>query len=222
MERRKFLTVVGAASVGLAGCTGPGAEEPTETETQAMDGGGTPTGTATPADGATPTEGAATPTEGTATPTEGTATDGTPTGGTATGTVTNEIRMVTDGDEYYFDPIGLFVEGGEEVTWVLDSGAHSSTAYHESLDAASVTRIPEAAEPWDSGILTEVGATFEHAFDVQGTYDYFCIPHKQLGMVGRLVVGEPGGVDGDPPDGDVPSPQAIVEQGAISYDEFTG
>ncbi|MFC7194636.1 plastocyanin/azurin family copper-binding protein [Halosimplex aquaticum] len=132
--------------------------------------------------------------------------------------------MVTDGSDYYFTPVGLYVEPGETITWVNESGDHSSTAYAESLDAASVTRIPEGAEAWNSGILSESGASFEHTFQETGTYDYFCIPHAALGMVGRLVVGEPGGpaTEGQPPNGELPSSEAIVDRGAISHDEFTG
>ncbi|MFC7080300.1 plastocyanin/azurin family copper-binding protein [Halorussus caseinilyticus] len=64
--------------------------------------------------------------------------------------------------------------------------------------------------------------TFSYTFEVSGTYDYFCIPHKALGMVGRVVCGEPGGpAEGSmPPDGDVPESQAIVDRGTISYEEF--
>lgn len=134
------------------------------------------------------------------------------------------VQMVTEGEDYYFDPIGLFVESGTTVTWAIESGAHSSTAYSEGTGSATVTRIPAGAEPWNSGTLTEPGATFEHTFQTAGTYDYFCIPHKSLGMVGRIVVDEPGGPAeaSMPPDGAVPESQVIVEQGAVSYGEFGG
>jgi plastocyanin len=128
--------------------------------------------------------------------------------------------MVTEGSDYYFDPIGLSVEPGTTITWVNEAGAHSATAYAEGTGGASVTRIPPDAEPWNSDTLSAEGATFEHSFEIQATYDYFCIPHKTLGMVGRLVVGDPGGVQGDPPDGPVPSPQRIVEDGAVGWAEF--
>lgn len=136
---------------------------------------------------------------------------------------TNTIAMITDGSEYYFDPIGLFVETGETVTWEIESGTHSSTAYEEGTGPAAVTRIPDGAEGWDSETLSEGGATFEHTFEVPGTYDYFCIPHKSLGMVGRVVVGESGGpaVGSSPPDGEVPDSQTIVDRGAVMYDEFS-
>lgn len=136
----------------------------------------------------------------------------------------NTVLMVTEGSDYYFDPIGLFVEAGETVTFENDSGNHSATAYKQGNGQASVTRVPDGAGAFDSGILSEQGVTFEHTFETTGTYDYFCTPHKSLGMVGRIVVGEPGGsAEGSmPPDGDVPESQTIVDQGAVSYNDFSG
>lgn len=144
----------------------------------------------------------------------------TPTDGDAPTTVS----MVTDGTTYYFDPIGLLVDAGDTITFEIDSGAHSATAYSAGNGPATVTRIPDGADAWDSGTLSEQGATFDHTFETAGTYDYFCTPHKSLGMVGRIVVDEPGGpAEGSmPPDGDVPESATIVEDGAVSYDDFAG
>ena len=132
--------------------------------------------------------------------------------------------MITEGSEYYFDPIGLFVESGDTATFEIQSGSHSATAYKEGNGPASVTRIPDGAEAFNSEILSEQGATYEHTFETTGTYDFFCIPHKTLGMVGRIVVGEPGGpAEGSmPPDGEVPESQTIVDQGSVSYSGFSG
>jgi len=146
-------------------------------------------------------------------------------GETAGGTGgSNTVMMVTEGSEYYFDPIGLFVESGETVTFEIQSGSHSATAYKQGTSSAEVTRIPDGAEAFNSEVLSEQGATYEHTFETTGTYDYFCIPHKSLGMVGRIVVGEPGGpAEGSmPPDGDVPESQTIVDQGSVSYSSFSG
>jgi len=133
--------------------------------------------------------------------------------GTSTGGETHEVSMVTDGDSYYFDPIGLHVEPGDTIQWTIESGSHNVAAYED--------RIPEDAETFESEILSE--GSYEQTFDVEGTYDYYCAPHRTLGMVGRFVVGEAGGpADGSmPEDGEVPSSSAIVEQGSISYEEFT-
>lgn len=134
-----------------------------------------------------------------------------------------EVEMRTDGTEYIFDPIGLYVEPGDTVRWVNVSGSHSATAYADENDTER--RIPEGAESWNSEIMTEQGAEFEYTFEEEGTYDYFCIPHKTLGMVGRVVCGEPGGPaeESENPDadaissGEYPSSDAIVENEVLSY-----
>lgn len=232
MQRRSFLKkgslVATAGLVGLSGCGAPGdgGEDGTTPGGGMVTTTGTTAGTETTAQETETTTEAGT-TEGTETATEtgtaeetGTATE---TGTAGGGGGTSTVQMVTEGSEYYFDPIGLFVEPGTTITWTIESGSHSSTAYAEGTGPASVTRIPEGAEPWNSGTMSEQGATFEYTFETPGTYDYFCIPHKALGMVARIVVGEPGGpAEGSmPPDGEVPQSQAIVEQGAISYSEFS-
>ncbi|MFC7223359.1 plastocyanin/azurin family copper-binding protein [Halalkalicoccus sp. GCM10025322] len=132
------------------------------------------------------------------------------------------VDMVTNGEDYYFDPIGLHIESGMMITFRNESGSHSSTAYEESNPSAEETRIPDGADTWDSGTLNEEGATFEHIFETTGTYDYFCLPHKSLEMVGRIIVDEPGGPaeEGMPPDGDVPESQMIIDEGSVAYNEF--
>lgn len=137
-------------------------------------------------------------------------------GGTETTIPENTVRMVTEDARYYFTPIGLHVEPGTTVTFVNASGGHSATAYPD--------RIPEGVEPWDSTTLTTEGATYDRTFEVEGTQDYYCIPHKPMGMVARIVVGEPGGpAEGSmPPDGKVPKSDRIVEEGAVTHEEFTG
>jgi len=195
MERRQVLRAAGfAATAGLTGLAGCSSPS-SDTETE-------PPATDTPAEATETAEATATP----------------------SGSGGATVEMLTEGEEYYFDPIGLAVEPGTTVTFENVSGGHSATAYDESNDSASVNRIPEGASAFDSGILSEEGATFEHTFETAGTYDYFCIPHKSLGMVGRIVVGEPGGpAEGSmPPDGDVPESGTIVDQGAVSYSEFSG
>lgn len=128
--------------------------------------------------------------------------------GTARAQQTPVVAMGTN----YFDPIGLYVEQGTTVQFEIEAGSHSATAYPD--------RIPAKATPFDSGVISEGG--FEFTFDVPGTYDYYCIPHQSMGMVGRIVVGEPGGPAEATqiPDGDVPGSEAIIEQRTVSIDEF--
>ncbi len=109
---------------------------------------------------------------------------------------TFEIRAVMskDGGQVYFDPIGLHIQPGDTVRWVQANGYHSVTSYHPANDNREL-RIPERAQPWDSGILLgeypAKGSTFERTFSVPGVYDYLCVPHEAAGMVGRIIVGSP-------------------------------
>ena len=105
-----------------------------------------------------------------------------------------EIRLRSDrlGAHVWFDPIGVLIEPGQTVRWVNEANVHTSTAYHPANDGHAL-RIPEAAEPWDSGYLVEPGDSFEATLNVPGVYDYFCAPHEIAGMVGRIIVGEPSG-----------------------------
>lgn len=140
--------------------------------------------------------------------------------GTSTGSVENPVAMKLEAGRNAFDPIGLHVESGETVTFRNVSGSHSATAY--TTDTRGERRIPADADGWNSTTLQRTGATFQHSFEVAGTYDYFCIPHRTVGMVGRIVVDEPGGPaeEGSIPDGAVPASSRIVEHGAVSAAEF--
>jgi plastocyanin len=112
--------------------------------------------------------------------------------GRAAGVVEIQMRASARGEEVWFDPIGVWVAPGQAVRWVLHHDVHTTTAYHPANDQHSL-RIPEGAEPWNSGFLVNPGAHFEVTLEVEGVYDYYCLPHEQAGMVGRIVVGRPSG-----------------------------
>lgn len=104
---------------------------------------------------------------------------------------------------FTFEPNVVRIQPGGTVRWVIEEGSHSITAYHPENDRP--LRIPKEAESWNSGILSGVGKTFERTFTTEGVYDYYCIPHEGLGMVGIVVVGEPKEGPGlSPPQGDLP------------------
>jgi len=111
-----------------------------------------------------------------------------------------EIKATADetGRLVYFEPIGILVEPGTTVRWVLERNYHSVAAYHPENGNREL-RIPEGAEPWDSGMLLVPGtSTFEVTLTVPGVYDYYCLPHERAGMVGRIIVGEPSGPGAEP------------------------
>ena len=105
-----------------------------------------------------------------------------------------EIHMSNNASRVkaWFEPVGLHITPGQTVRWILDTDVHSTAAYHPK-NAMHSLRIPDQAPPWDSGLMTAKGAHFDVTFTVEGVYDYFCAPHEMAGMVGRLVVGRPGG-----------------------------
>lgn len=104
-----------------------------------------------------------------------------------------QMRGTADGSEVWFDPIGVLVRPGQTVRWInVDAGnSHTATAYHPS-NSGHALRIPDEAAPWDSGYLLPE-EVFSVALAREGVYDYFCVPHEMAGMVGRIVVGQPGG-----------------------------
>jgi plastocyanin len=105
-----------------------------------------------------------------------------------------QILMKSDqtGARVWFDPIGIRIAPGQTVRWVAAQNVHTTTAYHPQNDNHSL-RIPEAARPWNSGYLVNPGDHFDVLLTIEGVYDYYCIPHEMAGMVGRIIVGKPGG-----------------------------
>jgi len=110
----------------------------------------------------------------------------------AAATVEVAMRSDADGADVWFDPIGVRLAPGDTVRWMVHQSAHTTSAYHPA-NANHPLRIPETARPWDSGLLVEYGRQFEVTLTEEGVYDYFCAPFEAIGMVGRIVVGRPGG-----------------------------
>ena len=103
---------------------------------------------------------------------------------------THVVQMATEGEQHFFDPDRLFIQPGDTVRWVLRFHVHTTTSYHPDY-FSKPPRIPEKAQPWHSGVLTEVGQSYERRFEIEGVYNYYCTPHQSLGMVGIIVVGKP-------------------------------
>jgi len=80
-----------------------------------------------------------------------------------------------------FIPDTLTVKEGTTVTWVnQDTYIHTVTSGRSPGEQSGL---------FDSGNLNK-GQTFSFTFDKAGTYDYFCIPHFSMGMIGKIVVTE--------------------------------
>lgn len=49
--------------------------------------------------------------------------------------------------------------------------------------------IPEGAEPWDGKLSKDIEVTLTK----EGAYGYYCTPHRTMGMVGLILVGDVSG-----------------------------
>ncbi|EJN56852.1 plastocyanin/azurin family copper-binding protein [Halogranum rubrum] len=98
-------------------------------------------------------------------------------------------------EDFAFDPKTLTVSAGTTVRWVNDSDVgHTVTAYGDRIPTEAVYfasggfESERAARNDVSGGLLATGDTYEHTFDVTGTYEYVCIPHESSGMTGTVTV----------------------------------
>lgn len=87
-----------------------------------------------------------------------------------------------------FTPDTVRIEPGETVRWENSSLlAHSVTGDPSLSTIEGSAELPEGAKPFDSGMM-DPKQTFEHTFQVPGTYQYFCIPHEGTKMYGWVIV----------------------------------
>lgn len=92
-----------------------------------------------------------------------------------------------------FNPTELTVQVGETVSWGFASAGHNVCCRPDDND---MVELPADAEEFASygpdespqSSLVPRGETYEHAFDLVGTYVYVCIPHVTQGMVGTIRV----------------------------------
>jgi plastocyanin len=86
-----------------------------------------------------------------------------------------DVLMKDDGGNYVYDPVEITVSAGETIELVLASQNefHSFTVDDLGID-----------------VEVEAGETSElvFTFDEPGTYDFICLPHESLGMVGQIIV----------------------------------
>ncbi len=86
-----------------------------------------------------------------------------------------------------FSPAKVCLKKGGKVTW-RNTGSVSHTTTDEASLAANAkdAELPTGATGWNHTLSP--GKSWSHKFTVVGTYKYFCIPHEQLGMLGKIVV----------------------------------
>lgn len=199
MRRRRYLALLGTATVGsLAGCSGgsgggdstntnTGTDTPTPTETA----GGEPTTAATTrteTETRTPTRTETetpTPTRSATETTTGESSNGTTDEGTNENSGESRTVEVGPGGRYTFEPgtqSPLEIPAGTTVEWIWKSDNHNVV----------VDSQPSGANwegtPGGANSVYNSGYTYTHTFETEGEYRYNCTPHRSLGMEADIVV----------------------------------
>jgi plastocyanin len=86
-------------------------------------------------------------------------------------------------ENFFFNPDPVTIHVGDTVHWVWDTGNHTVTSY------------AGAGDTFNSGVTPlNTGATFDHTFNVAGTFQYRCTVHSAplgngfSGMIGTITV----------------------------------
>lgn len=99
------------------------------------------------------------------------------------GPKTIEVQMLNKdpdtGERFAFKPDLVQANPGDTIKFIPTDPGHNS--------ASTEGMIPEGAESWKGKIGEEISVTL----DKEGTYAYHCTPHRTLGMVGLILVGDP-------------------------------
>jgi len=96
--------------------------------------------------------------------------------------VTVAVGSEANGGYYGFNPAAIRVDPGTTVVWEWTGEGNSHNVVAEDGS-------------FESELYSAPGETFEHTFESEGTYKYYCDPHRSLGMLGAVVVGGSGGLD---------------------------
>ena len=71
------------------------------------------------------------------------------------------------------------IDPGDTVFWKATDPGHN-------VQFISKNGVPDGVEKFKS----KVGKDTEFTFTIPGIYAYWCVPHKTLGMIGFVIVGE--------------------------------
>ena len=86
-----------------------------------------------------------------------------------------------DGEKMVYSEDIAHIDVGDTITWVPTSKGHN-------------VEFIAAPDGWDIPKKSKNNKEVAITFDVPGVYVYQCTPHKAMGMIGLVVVGEGGEV----------------------------
>ena len=88
------------------------------------------------------------------------------------------IKVGAGSSGHAFKPTAVHVDPGTKVTWKWtgSGGAHNVVSKKDKFKSGSP--------------IAKKGHTFSHTFEKDGIYNYYCNPHKSMGMLGSVAVGK--------------------------------
>jgi len=89
----------------------------------------------------------------------------------------DSLHVIVAMRDFRFVPDTITVPVGATVTWVNC----------EDVGVEPHTTTSDTTGIWDSSEFS-TGARFSHRFPAAGAFPYHCTPHRDLGMVGQIVV----------------------------------
>lgn len=102
---------------------------------------------------------------------------------TSFATAKEHIVKVMSGksNEMRFTPQDITINQGDTVKWI-----NEKSVYHNIRSIKKGT--PDGAETLKSPALRKENDSWSYTFNVTGRYDYFCVPHRSMGMIGSITV----------------------------------
>ncbi len=91
--------------------------------------------------------------------------------------VTIEMLNKLDGENMVFSKKIIKIDVGDTVFWKSTDPGHNVEFIKKG--------VPEGVEKFKS----KVGKDTEYNFTIPGIYAYWCTPHKSMGMIGFVIVG---------------------------------
>ena len=93
--------------------------------------------------------------------------------------VTVEMLNKLENRSMVFSQEIVNIEVGQTVLWTATDKGHN-------VEFIAKGGVPEGVEKFKSKFNKDV----EYKFDIPGIYAYWCTPHKTMGMIGFVVVGD--------------------------------
>ena len=105
------------------------------------------------------------------------------------------VRMTQAGTVYKFEPANLTVHPGDVVEFVNVSGFPHNVQFEPAkIPAGAAAVLNHSLTNLSGPMMLTLNQTLRVSFAgaPAGTYEYFCLPHKAMGMKGVITVAAAG------------------------------